>query len=101
MGAFLNEASQAKEGIEPSVFPQHVPVYTGHYHKPHVVKGTRIEYVGSPYQVSAGECEQAKRFLVLDKQWQVSHWLVPALLFSQFTRTRFPKFTVYFGIAEN
>ncbi|KAG0619717.1 hypothetical protein M758_4G159600 [Ceratodon purpureus] len=70
VGAFLNEASQAKEGIEPSVFPQDVPVYTGHYHKPHVVKGTRIEYVGSPYQVSAGECEQTKRFLVLDKQWQ-------------------------------
>jgi DNA repair exonuclease SbcCD nuclease subunit len=67
----LNEASQAKEGIEPSVFPQDLPVYTGHYHKPHVVKGTRIEYVGSPYQVSAGECDQTKRFLVLDKRWQV------------------------------
>jgi len=72
VGAFLNEASQAKEGIEPSVFPQDMPVYTGHYHKPHVVKGTRIEYVGSPYQVSAGECDQTKRFLVLNKEWQVS-----------------------------
>ncbi|XP_073389591.1 uncharacterized protein [Physcomitrium patens] len=70
VGAFLNEANQAKDGIEPSVFPQNVPVYTGHYHKPHVVKGSRIEYVGSPYQVSAAECDQPKRFLVLDKQWQ-------------------------------
>jgi len=71
----LNEASQAKEGIDPSVFPQDVPVFTGHYHKPHVVKGTRIEYVGSPYQVSAGECNQKKHFLVLDKEWQVSMWI--------------------------
>jgi len=70
VGAFLNEASQAKEGIEPSVFPQNLPVYTGHYHKPHVVKGTQIEYVGSPYQVSAGESGQIKHFLLLDKSWQ-------------------------------
>lgn len=72
VGAFLNEASQAKEGIEPSVFPQNLPVYTGHYHKPHVVKGTQIEYVGSPYQVSAGESGQIKHFLLLDKSWQVT-----------------------------
>lgn len=71
----MNEANQAKDGIEPSVFPQNVPVYTGHYHKPHVVKGSRIEYVGSPYQVSAAECDQPKRFLVLDKQWQVNIWM--------------------------
>jgi hypothetical protein len=70
VGAFLNEACQAKEGIEASIFPTHLPVYTGHYHKPHVVEGTQIEYIGSPYQVSAGESEQTKHFLVLNRHWQ-------------------------------
>jgi DNA repair exonuclease SbcCD nuclease subunit len=70
VGAFLNEACQAKEGIEASIFPTHLPVYTGHYHKAHVVEGTQIEYIGSPYQVSAGESEQTKRFVVLNRHWQ-------------------------------
>ncbi|CAK9226938.1 unnamed protein product [Sphagnum troendelagicum] len=70
VGAFLNEACQAKEGIEASIFPTRLPVYTGHYHKAHVVEGTQIEYIGSPYQVSAGESEQTKHFLVLNRHWQ-------------------------------
>lgn len=87
VGAFLNEEFQAKEGIEPSIFPSDLPVYTGHYHKPHVVKGTQIEYVGSPYQVSAGESNQSKHFLLLDKKWQVcslftAFYLQQLLIFS-------------------
>ena len=49
-GAFLNDSCQARDGISPKIFPQGVPVYTGHYHKPHVVPNTSIRYVGSPYQ---------------------------------------------------
>jgi len=49
-GASLNDACQARDGIPPSLFPKGVPVYTGHYHKPHTVAGTSIRYVGSPYQ---------------------------------------------------
>ena len=43
-----------------------IPTYTGHYHKPHTVPGTRITYVGSPYQVSRAERGQQKALLVLD-----------------------------------
>lgn len=50
MGAMMNEAFQAKEGLPPDLFPDRVPTYTGHYHKPHVVENTNIQYVGSPYQ---------------------------------------------------
>lgn len=50
MGAMMNEAFQAKEGLPPGLFPQDVPTYTGHYHKPHVVENTNIRYIGSPYQ---------------------------------------------------
>jgi hypothetical protein len=49
-GASLNDACQARDGVPPSLFPKGVPVYTGHYHKPHTVAGTNIRYVGSPYQ---------------------------------------------------
>eukprot|EP00897_Mesotaenium_endlicherianum_P010219 jgi/Mesen1/9225/ME000591S08544 len=70
VGAFMNEAFQAKSGLDPSVFPSHLPVYTGHYHRPHRVGTTSIEYIGSPYQVSMSEAGQAKHFLVLDASWQ-------------------------------
>lgn len=69
----MNEACQAKEGVEPSIFPENVPVFTGHYHKPHVVDNSQIEYVGSPYQVSASESGQTKRFLLLNSSWEVRY----------------------------
>jgi len=50
MGAMMNEFFQAKEGLPPDLFPEDVPTYTGHYHKPHTVANTNIHYVGSPYQ---------------------------------------------------
>lgn len=45
-----------------------IPTYTGHYHKPHTVPGTRITYVGSPYQVSRAEAGQSKSLVVLDAE---------------------------------
>eukprot|EP00898_Chlorokybus_atmophyticus_P004725 jgi/Chlat1/5253/Chrsp33S00387 len=71
MGAYMNEACQARSGLEASIFPVSIPVFTGHYHKPHTVSHSDITYVGSPYQVSHGEAGQEKRFLVLNKEWQV------------------------------
>lgn len=70
-GASLNDACQARDGIPPTLFPKGVPVYTGHYHKPHIVAGTSIRYVGSPYQVSRAEAGQQKALLVLDSTWKV------------------------------
>lgn len=54
LGAFVNETFQAREGLPPDVFPEAVPTYLGHYHKPHVVGTTRVQYVGSPYEGAAG-----------------------------------------------
>lgn len=39
--------------MDPGVFPPGLPVFTGHYHRPHTVKGTAITYIGSPYQARA------------------------------------------------
>ncbi|KAJ7549384.1 hypothetical protein O6H91_07G051300 [Diphasiastrum complanatum] len=70
VGAFMNESFQAEEGVEPCIFPQDVPVFTGHYHKPHIVQNTLIEYIGSSYQVSSSERDQSKRFLLLNSNWE-------------------------------
>ncbi|GLI58613.1 hypothetical protein VaNZ11_000347 [Volvox africanus] len=67
-----NRWRQAEEGIEPGAFPPHLPVFSGHYHLPHTVRGTNITYVGSPYQVSMSEASESKRLLVLEApSWKV------------------------------
>ena len=63
LGAFVNETFQAREGFPPDLFPEEVPVYMGHYHKPHRVQGSSIEYIGSPYQGVQQIRSQAQRSL--------------------------------------
>lgn len=49
------------------------PPCSGHYHLPHdVPSAPHITYVGSPYQVGAGEAGEMKRLLVL----RAPHWKV-------------------------
>ena len=45
--------------------PSDVPVFLGHYHKPQQIPDTKIRYVGSPLQLTWGEANEAKRFLIL------------------------------------
>lgn len=71
-GTQVNETFQSQHGVEPDAFPDAVPTYSGHYHRPHTVPGTAIHYVGSPYQVSWGEAGQRKELLVLDDDWAVA-----------------------------
>lgn len=70
-GARINDAYQSALGLPKSLFPSGLPVYSGHYHQPHVVPGTSVQYVGSPYQVSRAEAGQQKRLLLLDSRWSV------------------------------
>jgi len=70
LGASYNETHQARGGVRPSLFPDGVPVFTGHYHLPHTVPGTNITYVGSPYQVTRAEAGQEKRLLLLDRDFR-------------------------------
>ena len=46
----MNTAFQAKDGLSPTFFPADVPIFSGHYHIPHVVDNSNIRYIGSPYQ---------------------------------------------------
>jgi Calcineurin-like phosphoesterase len=78
VGGYMNDNIVSNGGVSPRVFPPNIPVYTGHFHKPHVVSRTtydemtgdkhvwRIEYLGSPYQVSLAEAQQAKALVVLE-----------------------------------
>ncbi len=50
IGAFMNNTFQATDGLNADLFPQNIPTFTGHYHRPHTVGDTSIRYVGSPYQ---------------------------------------------------
>jgi len=62
----MNDGAAAMRGVPPDAFPlPPVLVYSGHYHKPHLIpertaRGRSIRYVGSPYQTSMAEEGQQK-----------------------------------------
>ncbi len=67
-GAYMNDLIVSRDGVSISLFPSDKPIYSGHFHKPHVVKSkrNRLEYLGSPYQVSLSEAHQQKALIVVD-----------------------------------
>jgi hypothetical protein len=40
-GAFMNDGMRSKDGINISDFPSNVPLFSGHFHKPHSVSCLR------------------------------------------------------------
>lgn len=70
IGFKLNASRTSTEGLSVNMFPEGIPVYTGHYHTPQV--HGNIRYLGSPYQLSLSEAEDQKSLLVLDEHWHVS-----------------------------
>ncbi|KAL9184023.1 hypothetical protein ACHAXT_002109 [Thalassiosira profunda] len=78
-GASMNDLIASEHGLPGSLFPADKQIYSGHFHKPHVVQlgkssslGMSLRYVGSPYQTSFAEVGQEKALLLVDarKQWQ-------------------------------
>jgi DNA repair exonuclease SbcCD nuclease subunit len=67
-GAYMNDQIVSLGGVPPSMFPAHKSIYSGHFHKPHLVKSgdVAIEYLGSSYEVSLAEAQQPKALVVLD-----------------------------------
>ena len=72
VGADMSGGILAQRGLGVEEFPGHVPVYTGHYHKPHALWGKPgarqhpVVYVGSQWQTSMSEAHEEKRLLLLD-----------------------------------
>ncbi len=78
-GASMNDMITSRYGLSASIFPAKKHIYSGHFHKPHVIhvgkrssNYTSIRYVGSPYQTSFSESGQVKSLLLLDskRDWQ-------------------------------
>jgi DNA repair exonuclease SbcCD nuclease subunit len=86
-GASMNDLITSQHGLSASIFPADKCVYSGHFHKPHVVRAggkktssssssatcrSSIRYVGSPYQTSFSESGQMKSLLLVDSErdWQ-------------------------------
>lgn len=75
-GAYMNDLITSTHGVAPAYFPPNLPIYSGHFHKPHVVEkpeaapGVSIRYVGSPYETNLAEASQSKALLVLDASCQ-------------------------------
>jgi DNA repair exonuclease SbcCD ATPase subunit/DNA repair exonuclease SbcCD nuclease subunit len=73
-GASMNDLIKSQHGLSTTFFPNEKHIYSGHFHKPHVVttnkegSASKIRYVGSPYQISSSEEGQSKSLLVVDSQ---------------------------------
>lgn len=70
-GASMNDLIKSQHGIEAENFPRGRSVYSGHFHKPHIISvtgGSKIRYVGSPYQTSLAEAAQSKYLLLVNAQ---------------------------------
>jgi DNA repair exonuclease SbcCD nuclease subunit len=76
MGAYMNDLIISQGGVSPSCFPPNKPIYSGHFHKSHLVtrKDVSINYIGPPHETSFPEAQQAKSLvLVLDasQDWKM------------------------------
>ena len=67
-GASMNDLIVSQGGVLPRFFPPDIPIYSGHFHMPHMVTKSQvsIEYAGSPYETSLSEAHQDKHLLVVD-----------------------------------
>ena len=64
-GAWMNDGYQDPDGLDPKIFKGFKKIICGHYHKPQEL-GDLIVYVGSPYQIDAGEAGQPKGYGIWD-----------------------------------
>ena len=46
-GASMNDGMRCREGLDISAFPPNLPIYSGHFHKPHTVSTTHRTCISS------------------------------------------------------
>ena len=107
-GASMNDLIQSRNGLSTSFFPTEKQIYSGHFHKPHIVtssnnnneRSSKIRYVGSPYQISSSEEGQSKSLLLVDstKCWECIEE-IPLDIGPRFHRVSSIK--EFFGISED
>lgn len=65
-GARMNNQRVDTEGVDAAALGGFQHIITGHYHLPQRVG--RVTYVGSPYQINAGEAGQVKGFGIFNRR---------------------------------
>ena len=53
-GAYMNDNMRSKEGLDIEAFPKDIPIYSGHFHKPHTVgyvSHRQLLFVGEPLTI--------------------------------------------------
>jgi hypothetical protein len=48
-GASMNDGMRCREGLDISAFPPNLPIYSGHFHKPHTVSTALRTYISEVY----------------------------------------------------
>jgi hypothetical protein len=48
-GASMNDNMRCREGLDISAFPPNLPIYSGHFHKPHTVRAHSLRTCHSVY----------------------------------------------------
>ena len=66
IGGVANSGHLSSKGLRLSDFPEWAsPIISGHYHR-HQIMGDRFMFVGSPYQMNAGEADDVKVWVSCD-----------------------------------
>lgn len=65
-GAFMNDHHKDTDGIDVGLFKQFKRVFSGHYHKRHMIGN--VQYIGSPLQQDYSEMGQNKGVLIYDTE---------------------------------
>lgn len=72
----VEDDSKEKEVISPDVFKPWQKVWLGHYHYGQRVGSDRLEYVGSPMQLTFGEATQVKRVAIYNIEKVTAQYVV-------------------------
>ena len=71
----MNDLIMSQGGVPSLCFPPNKPIYSGHFHTPHVVmrKDVSVDYIGSLCEASLAEARQAKSLFVLNasQDWKM------------------------------
>lgn len=63
-----------KAGFEPNVFKHYTEVFSGHFHIANKIRN--IRYLGTPYQLNAGDAKDSKGFWVLDTKTRAMDFII-------------------------
>ena len=65
-GAKMTKTRVCEKGLDKSIFSKFQSVWSGHFH--HRNKQGNVEYIGNPYQMNFGDCNDERGFNIFDTE---------------------------------